>query len=88
MGASTKIECLENFVLSNPELDKLESLLSDFNIFETLKSEYTEVKHSNVRVATRPAGKSRTCFLFYKAILQVCRFNKQNQVLISRDFFG
>ena len=48
MGASTKIECLENFVLSNPELDKLESLLSDFNIFETLKSEYTEVKHSNV----------------------------------------
>jgi len=48
MGASTKIECLENFVLSHPELDKLESLLSDFNIFETLKSEYTEVKHSNV----------------------------------------
>jgi len=48
MGASTKIECLENFVLSNPELDKLENLLSDFNIFETLKSEYTEVKHSNV----------------------------------------
>lgn len=48
MGACAKIECLENFVLSNPELDKLESLLSDFNIFETLKSEYTEVKHSNV----------------------------------------
>ncbi|MBW2600065.1 MAG: PD-(D/E)XK nuclease family protein [Deltaproteobacteria bacterium] len=48
MESSTQIEHLENFVLSNPELDKLESLLSDFNIFETLKSEYTEVKHSNV----------------------------------------
>lgn len=48
MEAPAQIERLENFVLSNPELDRLENLLSDFNIFETLKSEYTEVMHSNV----------------------------------------
>ena len=34
----TGIEHLEQFLLNNPELDRLEGLLSQFNIFETLMS--------------------------------------------------
>lgn len=48
MKELTDIEILENFVLSNPELDKLENLLSEFNIFETLNLKYAEIRHSNV----------------------------------------
>jgi hypothetical protein len=39
---------IENFILDNPELDELESLLNRFNIFETLNIVNTEVRHSNV----------------------------------------
>ena len=48
MKESTDIEYLENFILSNPELDKLENLLSEFNIFETLNLEQVEIRHSNI----------------------------------------
>jgi hypothetical protein len=48
MKESTDIEYLENFILSNPELDKLENLLSEFNIFETLNLEHVEIRHSNI----------------------------------------
>jgi len=42
------LEDLERFLLNNPELDKLEGLLSQFNIFETLNIVNAEVRHSNV----------------------------------------
>ena len=45
---SDNIEALERFLLDNPDLDKLEGLLSQFNIFETLKIVQAEVRHSNV----------------------------------------
>ena len=45
---SKNVEALERFLLENPELDKLEGLLSQFNIFETLNIVQTEVRHSNV----------------------------------------
>jgi len=48
MNELTNIEHLENFVLSNPELDNLENLLSEFNIFETLNLTYAEIRHSNI----------------------------------------
>jgi hypothetical protein len=48
METLTDIEYLEEFVLSNPELDKLENLLSEFNIFETLNLTHAEIRHSNV----------------------------------------
>jgi hypothetical protein len=48
MVESDQVKHLEDFVLSNPDLDRLENLLADFNIFETLKSVHTEVRHSNV----------------------------------------
>jgi hypothetical protein len=48
MEELTDIEYLENFVLSNPELDKLENVLSEFNIFETLNLKHAEIRHSNL----------------------------------------
>jgi len=46
--SSDEIEALERFLIDNPELDKLEGLLSQFNIFETLNIVQAEVRHSNV----------------------------------------
>ena len=43
-----EIELLEKFVLDNPDLEKLEDLLSQFNIFETLNVVNAEIRHSNV----------------------------------------
>jgi len=41
-------EILERFILNNPELDRLEGMLSDFNLFETLNLVNVEIRHSNV----------------------------------------
>ena len=48
MGISKQIEDLENFLLDNPELEKLEASLSQFNVFEILKMVNSEIRHSNV----------------------------------------
>ena len=48
MNEPNEIKYLENFVLRNPDLDKLENLLEEFNIFETLKITRAEIRHSNV----------------------------------------
>lgn len=39
---------LEKFILHNPELNKLENMLDQFNGFETLGIVNTEIRHSNV----------------------------------------
>jgi len=39
---------LERFILDNPEMEKLEGMLSDFNLFETLSLVHAEIRHSNV----------------------------------------
>ena len=39
---------LEDLVLNNPDLNKLEKLLGGFNIFETLDIVNSEIRHSNV----------------------------------------
>ena len=46
--SSENIKALESFVLNNPELEKIEELLNQFNIFETLRIVSAEVRHSNV----------------------------------------
>jgi hypothetical protein len=38
---------LERFVTSNPELEELESVLSEFNFFEAVGAVYSELRHSN-----------------------------------------
>lgn len=39
---------LEKFLLQNEEIEKLESLLAEFNVFEILESVNVEIRHSNV----------------------------------------
>lgn len=39
---------LEKFLLHNEELEKLESLVAEFNVFETLDAVRTEIRHSNM----------------------------------------
>jgi len=39
---------LEKFILNNPELERLEGMLSDFNMFETINLIHAEIRHSNV----------------------------------------
>ena len=38
---------LKDFITDNNDLEKLEQLTSEFNIFTSLKVEYQEIKHSN-----------------------------------------
>lgn len=43
----SELEALEDFVLANPELAELEALLDQFNIFEAMRAERTEIRHSD-----------------------------------------
>ncbi len=47
MKDSDNEKALEEFVLNNPELERLEGMLDTFNVFETLKMVNVEIKHSN-----------------------------------------
>lgn len=40
-------KALEEFVLNNPDLERLEGMLDTFNVFETLRIVNVEIKHSN-----------------------------------------
>ena len=48
MSESNELKHLEDFILRNPDLEELENLLQEFNIFETLKLTHSEIKHSNI----------------------------------------
>lgn len=45
---SNDIEKLKNFVLNNYDLERLETILLNFNVFETLNIVKNEIRHSNV----------------------------------------
>jgi hypothetical protein len=47
MGKMSKNNCLEDFILKNPELELLYSKLNTFNIFEIAGIVESEIKHSN-----------------------------------------
>jgi PD-(D/E)XK nuclease superfamily len=48
MTKDNQLQMLENFIFRNPDLDNLENMLNDFNVFETLKLVHAEIRHSNV----------------------------------------
>ena len=48
MNVRNDEELLEDFILKNPELDKLENMLSQFNVLETLNIVNAELRHSNI----------------------------------------
>ena len=41
-------KALDLFLVDNPELERLSTKLSEFNIFHILRSDRAELKHSNV----------------------------------------
>ena len=41
------LKALEDFVVGNPELEELEALLSQFNLFEAIGAVRMEVRHSD-----------------------------------------
>ncbi len=43
-----ELVALEKFLLQNQELEKLESLIAEFNVFETLDAVRAEIRHSNM----------------------------------------
>ena len=45
---ATEVEKLKNFIMNNHDLEKLEALLLEFNVFETLNIIKNEIRHSNV----------------------------------------
>ena len=48
INISEEEKILEDFILKNPELDRLENLLGIFNVFEILDIVNAEIRHSNV----------------------------------------
>ena len=43
----TERDLLTDFVIDNPELERLEDIISDFNLFEVLNLQKQEIRHSN-----------------------------------------
>ena len=43
----TNLSALKNFIIANDDLEKLEQLVNEFNIFTSLKVEHQEIRHSN-----------------------------------------
>jgi hypothetical protein len=63
-------EMLESFVAENPELERLEDLLADFNIFEVLDLQWHEIRHSNfLRWLLDPKGSHSLGQYFLKRFL-------------------
>ena len=65
------VEILENLVLDNPELDKLERYLEQFNIFEALGSVRQEARHSDfLSYLLNPRQNHGLSDVFLKRLLQ------------------
>ena len=47
MNGKSDIQALEEFINDNPELERLEEIAEDFNIFIALGIVDTEIRHSN-----------------------------------------
>ena len=46
-GISQDLEALEALVVDNPDLERLEALLDEFNIFEAIGAVRVELRHSD-----------------------------------------
>jgi len=81
---SEKEKILEDFILKNPELDKLENLLGVFNVFETLDIVNAEIRHSNVLAwLFNPDSNHGFSEFFLKQFLKL--FMSENKEYIEAD---
>lgn len=70
MDAKEQIAALEALVIDNPQLDKLESLIAEFNIFEALGAVRQELRHSDfLAFLLNPSEKHGLGDLFLKRFL-------------------
>ena len=75
-------EQLERFILNNPELDRLEGMLGEFNLFETLNLVHAEIRHSNVLAwLLNPLGNHGLGTYFLNLFLK--HFISENKTLID-----
>jgi hypothetical protein len=64
-------KALESFVVDNPDLERLESLLGQFNLFEALGAVHVEVRHSDfLSFLLTPSESHGLGDLFVKRLLQ------------------
>lgn len=86
--SSENIEALESFLLDNPEFDKLEEQLNQFNIFETLQIVNAEVRHSNVLAwLLNPAENHGLGTFFLRHILKHFVSENKNALLDNISLF-
>jgi hypothetical protein len=70
-NADADIKALEGFVVDNPELERLEQLLGQFNLFEALGVVHVEVRHSDfLAFLLAPSESHGLGDLFAKRLLQ------------------
>ena len=64
-------EALTNFVVNNPDLERLEGLLAEFNIFEAIGAVKQELRHSDfLGYLLDPAGNHNLGDAFLKRLLK------------------
>lgn len=84
MEDSEEIRALEEFVLNNPDLDKLEEMLDIFNVFEVLKIQKVELKHSDFLAwLFNPYENHSLESFFLRQFLK--RFYSENKGIIDSD---
>jgi hypothetical protein len=75
---------LEDFILKNPELERLENLLGNFNVFEILNIVNAEIRHSNVLAwLFNPNSNHGLSESFLKQFLK--HFISENKKYINED---
>ena len=68
---SENTKALTNFVVNNPDLERLEALLAEFNIFETIGAIKQELRHSDfLGFLLDPAGNHNLGDAFLKRLLK------------------
>ncbi|MGI8486856.1 MAG: PD-(D/E)XK nuclease family protein [Thermomicrobiales bacterium] len=82
-----RVAALERFVRENPELDKLEMLLSEFNFFEAIGVARQELRHSDFLAFLLNSRQSHGMGdIFLKGVLhRIVRISGSSSVLTSVD---
>lgn len=79
---------LEKFLLQNQELEKLESLIAEFNVFETLDAIRAEIRHSNMLAwLMNPSANHGLGDQFLRLFLKYLFANNRNSIKSEITFF-
>jgi hypothetical protein len=77
-------EILEDFILNNKELGKLESQLAQFNIFETLNAVKAEIRHSAVLAWLLQPSANHGCGEYFAKLFLKYIFSTNRNALDSK----